>query len=88
MGGDYGRGFATIAVIGLTLFNGFQEKLNCKQQSLKMAQHIRDEFFQIPIVTRVYTSACILTTIAVVSPTAFKSPGTAKLLFYLDFYSH
>ncbi|XP_003384135.1 PREDICTED: derlin-2-like [Amphimedon queenslandica] len=30
-----------------------------------MAQHIRDEFFQIPIVTRVYTSACILTTIAV-----------------------
>lgn len=32
-----------------------------------MAQHIRDEFFQIPIVTRVFTSACVLTTLAVVS---------------------
>ena len=31
-----------------------------------MAQHIRDEFFQIPIVTRVFTSACVLTTVAVV----------------------
>jgi Derlin-2/3 len=30
-----------------------------------MAQHIRDEFFQIPIVTRVYSSACVLTTLAV-----------------------
>ena len=32
-----------------------------------MAQHVRDEFFQIPIVTRVFTSACVLTTISVVS---------------------
>ena len=32
-----------------------------------MAQHIRDEFFQIPIVTRVFTSTCVLTTLAVVS---------------------
>lgn len=30
-----------------------------------MAQHFRDEFFQIPIVTRVLTSSCILTTLAV-----------------------
>jgi len=28
---------------------------------------IRTEFMQIPVVTRVYTTACILTTIAVVS---------------------
>jgi len=31
-----------------------------------MAQHFRMEFMQIPVVTRVYTTACILTTLAVV----------------------
>ena len=33
----------------------------------KMAQSFRTEFMQIPVVTRVYVTACILTTIAVVS---------------------
>ena len=32
-----------------------------------MAQHFRTEFMQIPVVTRVYTTTCVLTTIAVVS---------------------
>lgn len=31
-----------------------------------MAQQFRMEFMQIPVVTRVYTTACILTTLAVV----------------------
>lgn len=31
-----------------------------------MAQQFRMEFMQIPVVTRVYTTACILTTVAVV----------------------
>ena len=32
-----------------------------------MAFNIRDEFLQIPPITRIYTSACVLTTVAVVS---------------------
>lgn len=31
-----------------------------------MAQHFRTEFSQIPPITRVYTTACVLTTAAVV----------------------
>ncbi len=37
------------------------------KQQLAMAQHFRAEFMQIPVVTRVYTTACVLTTLAVVS---------------------
>lgn len=33
----------------------------------KMAQSFRTEFMQIPVVTRVYVTACVLTTLAVVS---------------------
>ena len=36
-----------------------------------MAQQVRIEFMQIPVVTRVYTTACVLTTFAVVSQRVF-----------------
>lgn len=34
-----------------------------------MAQSIRAEFLHIPVVTRVYVAACVLTTVAVVRGT-------------------
>ena len=40
-----------------------------------MAQQVRLEYMQIPVVTRVYTTACVLTTLAVVSyPACLHAP--------------
>lgn len=35
-------------------------------------QTFRNEYFQVPVVTRAYTTACVLTTLAVVSNNTFK----------------
>lgn len=36
-------------------------------EEIAMAQLVRTEFMQIPVVTRVYATSCVLTTLAVVS---------------------
>lgn len=55
-----------------------------EQEHLEMAQQFRMEFMQIPVVTRVYTTACILTTVAVVR--SFFINGVQHTHLLCDFF--